>query len=172
MKLSANLRDGCTNQVISMEVPVIQNSLMPIPYVDSRWARPYVFRNIALYPLAEVSDVVSDFSKLVSYVNLSSISNNIDRYKDGLIKLIDEHIDSCNRLFFCDLLMYIDCLAYLCYASGFMSEEQILQNYASWTKFLVDNRKSSILCSTRCGAINYEGSDNERDLNSCFKSNK
>jgi hypothetical protein len=168
MRLSANLRDGYTSRVISMEIPVIQNPLLPVPYVDSRWAHPYVFRNVALYPLAEVNDVVNDFNKLVSYVNTSSIAIKIDRYKDGLLKLIDAHIARCGRLLFCDLLMYIDCLAYLCYASDLMTESQILQNYASWAKFVVDKRKSSILCSTRWGAVSFIGSENERDLKSCL----
>jgi hypothetical protein len=65
-------------------------------------------------------------------------------------------------------IMYIDCLAYLCYASDLMTESQILQNYASWAKFIVDRRKSSIQCSTRWGAVNFSGSQNEKDLYSCL----
>ena len=105
---------------------------------------------------------------VVSYVNTSSIAIKIDRYKDGLLKLIDAHSARCGRLLFCDMLMYIDCLAYLCYASDLMTESQILQNYASWAKFVVDKRKSSILCSTRWGAVSFIGSENERDLKSCL----
>ena len=71
MRLSANLKDGYTNRVISMEIPVIQNPLLPVPYVDSRWARPFVFRNVALYPLSEVKDVINDFNKLVYFVSSS-----------------------------------------------------------------------------------------------------
>lgn len=166
MKLLANLRDGYTSRVISMEVPIIQSPFLPIPYVDSRWARPFVFRDISLYPLAESNDVRTDFNKLVSYVNASSVSIKIDRYKDGLLKIVDEHITRCGRLLFCDLLMYVDCLAYLCYASDLMTEEQILQNYASWAKFVVDRRKNSIQCSSRWGAVSFCGSQNEKDLNS------
>ena len=77
MELTANLKDGYTNRVISMEIPIIQNPLLPVPYVDSRWARPHIFRNITLYPLAEVNDVVNDFNKLVSYVNTSSVTIKI-----------------------------------------------------------------------------------------------
>lgn len=168
MKLSATLKEGYTNRVISMEVPVVQSPFLPIPYVDSRWARPFVFRDISMYPLAEANDVTTDFSKLVSYVNNSSTSIKIDRYKDGLLKVIDEHISRCGRLLFCDLLMYVDCLAYLCYASDLMSESQILNNYASWAKFIVDKRKSSIKCSTRWGAVDFVGSQNEKDLKSCL----
>lgn len=168
MKLSATLKEGYTNRVISMEVPVVQSPFLPIPYVDSRWARPFVFRDVSMYPLAEANDVTTDFSKLVSYVNNSSTLIKIDRYKDGLLKVVDEHISRCGRLLFCDLLMYVDCLAYLCYASDLMSESQILNDYASWAKFIVDKRKSSIKCSTRWGAVDFVGSQNEKDLKSCL----
>ena len=166
MKLSANLKDGYTSRVISMEVPTIQSPFLPIHYVDSRWARPFAFRDISLYPLTEANEVTNDFNKLVYYVNASTISIKIDRYKDGLLKVVDEHISRCGRLLFCDLLMYVDCLAYLCYASDLMTESQILNNYASWAKFIVDKRKNSIKCSTRWGAVDFIGSQNERDLNS------
>ncbi|MBO5263079.1 MAG: hypothetical protein J6B18_02345 [Bacteroidaceae bacterium] len=168
MRLSANLKDGYATRSISLDVPTIQNPFLPIPYVDSRWARPYVFHNVSIYPLAEANDVPNDFSRLVSLVNTSSSSTPIDRYKDGLLKIVDEHIARCGRLLFCDLLMYVDCLAYLCYASDLMTEEQIQQNYASWAKYIVDKRKNSIQCSTGWGAVNFNGSENERDLNSCF----
>ena len=141
---------------------------MPIPYVDSRWARPFVFHNISLYPLAEANDVVNDFNRLVSLVNTSSLSAKIDRYKDGLLKIVDEHIARCGRLLFCDLLMYVDCLAYLCYASDLMTEEQIQLNYATWAKFIVNKRNNYIQCSTRWGATKFNGSENENDLNSCL----
>ena len=95
-------------------------------------------------------------------------SVKIEKYKDGLLKLIDEHISRCGRILFCDLLMYVDCLAYLCYASDLMTEEQIRSNYASWAKFVVDRRKNSVQCSGRWGISSFVGSNNERDLNSCF----
>ena len=168
MELSANLKEGYTTRTISLDVPVVQSPFMPIPYVDSRWARPFVFHNISLYPLAEANDVTNDFNRLISLVNTSSLSAKIDRYKDGLLKIVDEHINRCGRLLFCDLLMYVDCLAYLCYASDLMTEGQIQQNYASWTKYIVDKRKNYIQCSTRWGSVNFNGSENERDLNSCL----
>lgn len=168
MELSANLKEGYATRTISLDVPVVQSPFMPIPYVDSRWARPFVFHNISLYPLAEANDVANDFNKLVSFVNTSSLSAKIDRYKDGLLKIVDEHIARCGRLLFCDLLMYVDCLAYLCYASDLMTEGQIQQNYASWAKFIVNKRNNYIQCSTRWGATSFNGSENEKDLNSCL----
>ena len=168
MELTASLKDGWSSRTISMNVPIISNPLIPIPLVDSRWARPYVFRNVSQYPLAEASDVLTDFSKLVDFANHSSYSVKIDRYKDGLLKIVDEHIARCGRILFCDLLMYVDCLSYLCYASDLMTEEQIVDNYASWAKFIVDKRRSSVLSSTRWGATSFSGSDNEEDLSSCL----
>lgn len=168
MELRAILRDGGHSRNISMNVPMFSHPLMPIPMVDSRWARPYVFRDITIYPLAEASDVSNDFGRLVQLVNQSSMLNTMDRFKDGLLKIVEEHIARCGRVLFCDLLMYVDCLAYLCYASDLMTEEQILENYASWAKYVVDRKKANVYCSSRWGATSYVGSFNEEHLNSCF----
>lgn len=168
MRIAATLKDGFSTRTIAMEVPTVNHPFLPFPYVDSRWARPSVFHDISCYPLAEASDVQNDFSTLVNFANSSSKSSKIERYKDGLLKTIDAHISRCGRIIFCDLLMYVDCLAYLCYASDLMTEQQIKKNYASWAKFIVDSRKNSVMSSTRWGPTNFSNSDNERDLNSCL----
>ena len=168
MELRAILRNGGHSRNISMNVPMFFNPLSPTPMVDSRWARPYVFRDIWTYPLTTPSVVQNDFSRLVYFVNQSGFSNTMDRYLEGLLNIVDEHIARCSRIIFCDLLMYVDCLAYLCYASDFMTEEQILENYASWAKFVVDLRKVNIKSSTTWGITSYDGSSNEEHLNSCF----
>lgn len=168
MKLSANLKEGWSSRTITIDVPTVQSPFLPMPYVDSRWARPYVFHDVSIYPLAEAHDVPNDFNRLVALVNSSTSSVKIEKYKDGLLKLVDEHISRCGRVLFCDLLMYVDCLAYLCYASDLMTEEQIQSNYASWAKFVVDKRRSAVKCSGRWGVSNFAGSENERDLNSCL----
>ena len=168
MTLSATLKDGMSMRTISMEIPVVRNSFMPVPYVDSRWARPYVFRDLSRYPLAEVADVQNDFATLVNYVNSSVKTSNMERYKDGLLKTVDAHIARCGRVLFCDLLMYVDCLAYLCYASDLMTEQQINSNYSSWVKLVVESRRSSVMGSTQWGPTKFAGSDNERDLNGCI----
>ena len=168
MTLSAILKEGWSSRPISMDVPVLNHPLLPVPYVDSRWARPYVFHDIYQYPLSEFNEVENDFRTLVNYASSSSKSTPIEQFKDGLLQTIDAHISRCGRILFCDLLMYVDCLAYLCYASDLMTEEQISSSYASWVKFVVDNRRNSVMCSTRWGAMDYSGSKNESDLNSCF----
>ena len=168
MKLIANLKDDWSSRTITIDVPTVQSPFLPMAYVDSRWARPNVFHDVSIYPLAEAHDVPNDFNRLVALVNTSTSSVKIEKYKDGLLKLIDEHISRCGRILFCDLLMYVDCLAYLCYTSDLMTEEQIRSNYASWAKFVVDRRKNSVQCSGRWGISSFVGSNNERDLNSCF----
>lgn len=168
MELKAILKEGSSSRVISMDVPTISNFFIPNPIADSRWARPYQFRDVARYPLAEASDVSNDFRKLVNIVNESYAPNRIEQYKKGLLRLVDEHIARCGRLIFCDLVLYVDCLAYLVYASDLMTESQIVANYALWVKFVVDNRRPNILSSTKYGTVAFIGSDNERDLESCL----
>lgn len=168
MRISATLKDGQAMRPIVMDVPIFRHSFLPVPYVDSRWARPAVFHDITRYPLAETNDVQNDFSTLVNYVNNSSKNTRMEKFKDGLLQVVDAHISRCGRLLFCDLLMYVDCLAYLCYASDFMTEEQINESYASWVKYVVNNKKNAIMSSTRWGATTYSGSDNEMDLESCL----
>lgn len=169
MILSAMLKDGISPRQISIDVPIIQNQFQITPYVDYRWARPRVFHDAYTYPMAEADDAKKDFATLVNYANYSSRPNLIDKFKDGLMKSIDAHISRYGRILFCDLLMYVDCLAYVCYASGIMTETQIRSDYAAWAKYIVDYRKSSVMCSTKWGAKDYFGSENESDLNSCFK---
>lgn len=168
MKLIANLKEGWSSRIINIDVPVINHPLLPVPYVDSRWARPFVFRDVSRYPLSELESVKEDFNRYVSIVNNLSNSQKMERYKEGLLKIVDEHITRCGRVLFCDLLMYVDCLAYLCYASDLMTEEQIVSNYAHWAKYVVDRKSSFVLCSTKWGAVNFAGSENEQDLNSCL----
>ena len=168
MKLTATLKEGWSTKAISLEVPTISHPFLPLPYVDSRWVRPFVFHDISRYPLSDAREVQNDFTTLVNYANTSSKLFKSDRFKDGLLKTVDAHITRCGRVLFCDLLMYVDCLAYLCYASDSMTKQQILSNYPLWIKFIVDSRKGSVMSSTRWGATNYSGSDNERDLNSCL----
>ena len=169
MRLSASLREGATYRQIWMNVPTLSHPLLPTTYVDSLWARPYVFRDISLYPLSVPTDVSNDFQNLVRHVNNVSAPREIDRYKSGLVKIVDEHIERFGRLLFCDLLLYVDCLAYLCYSSDLMTESEILQEYSIWAKYIVDLRKSNIQCSSIWGASEFVGSFNENDLNSCLE---
>lgn len=168
MRISATLKEGWKTRSISMDVPTISHPLLPVTYVDSRWARPYIFHDISNYPLSETTDVQHDFSTLVNYTNASSKKSNIERYLEGLLKVVDDHISRCGRVLFCDLLMYVDCLAYLCFASDLMTEQQINEKYPYWVKSIVDNRKDSVMCSSRWGVTAYSGSHNEDDLNTCF----
>ena len=168
MELTAELRTRRGIKEVSINVPVISNALLPVPLVDSRWARPYVFRNVANYPLSEYVNTLNDYSRFIELVNATDAITDIERYKGALLKIVDEHIAKCGRLLFCDLLMYVDCVAYICYATDLMSESQIVDNYAHWVKYVVEKRRNSLYCSTRWGIGSFSGSMNEKDLDSCF----
>lgn len=168
MRITATIKEGWSTRPISLEVPTVQSPLMPAAFVDPRWVRPYVFHNFSIYPFSEATEVQKDFETLVNYVNSSARSSIMERYLDGLNKTVDSHIARCGRILFCDLLMYVDCLAYLCYASDLMTEKQINEKYPYWVKSIVDCKEQSVMCSTRWGAIPFSGSNNDSDLKSCF----
>lgn len=168
INISATLKDGFHSRFVSVNLPILQHPLLPSALVDPRWARPFVFQDFSHYPFSEVDDVKTDFSRYVSLVNTCNSYTTIGKYKEGLLKIVDEHIRKTGRLLFPDMLMYVDCLAYLCYASDFMSEEQIRENYAMWAKYVLDNRRTYIKSSTRWGINEFSGSQNEADLQSCL----
>ena len=163
---SAELKEREYMRPISFNIPVVYNNLSQETCADSRWARHNVYcNNLILYPLSEINEAYKDFKKLVDFVNASQLNEPIDRYKDGLLKIVDEHITKYGRLLFGDLLMYVDSLAYLCYSSDLMTEEIIQQNYASWVKFIVDKRKNSIMCKQQFIVGPFIGSKIEEDYN-------
>lgn len=165
MIISANLKEGYTTKAITLDIPTISNPMLPVSYVDPRWIRPYVFQNFSKYVFSEATDVPNDFVRLVNYVNIHSSSNKMDRFKAGLLDLVDEHIRNKGRLVFTDLLMYIDCLAYLSYAANLMTADQIRSNYAEWAEYVIANRRNYIKAATRWGPSEFSGSNNEADLN-------
>lgn len=168
MEITAFLKDGSTSRRISMDVPVINHPLMPLLFIDPRWARPVVFHDFANYVFAEANDVKNDFNNLVDCVNRASAGTTIDRYLAGLLAVVDNHIQRCGRLLFPDLLMYIDCMAYLCYASDLMTEKEVNANYVKWLKFVVDKYHSKLYASSMFGPQPFAGSKNERDYISCL----
>lgn len=168
MELTALLKEGTSSRHISMVVPIFTHPLLPPIYVDPRWARPNVFHNFADYVFAEKNDVENDFNNLVDCVNRASSGSFIDRYLTGLLAVVDNHIQRCGRLLFPDLLMYVDCMAYLCYASDLMTESEVNANYVKWLKFVVDKRRSYLYASSMFGPQAFAGSKNERDYNSCL----
>lgn len=168
MELTALLKEGTSSRHISMVVPIFTHPLLPLMYVDPRWARPNVFHNFADYVFAETNDVENDFNNLVDCVNRTSSGAVIDRYLAGLLAVVDNHIQRCGRLLFPDLLMYVDCMAYLCYASDLMTEREVNANYVKWLKFVVDKRRSYLYASSMFGPQPFAGSKNERDYISCL----
>lgn len=164
MIIQAILQENSIAKRISLDIPVISNPMLPVTYSDPRWARPPVFHDFSYYVFAEANDVPKDFQRLVHLVNESSGMNKMDKYKQGLLKLIDEHINIYGRLLFPDLLMFIDCFSYLCYASDLMSEDLIRDNYASWVRYVVCKRKDFIRSSIWGGDEDFIGSKSEVDL--------
>lgn len=168
MELIALLKEGDSIRKINMVVPIFTHPLLPPIYVDPRWARPAVFHSFADYLFAEINDVENDFNNLVDCVNQISSEFTINRYLAGLLAVVDDHIKRCGRLLFPDLLMYVDCMAYLCYASDLMTESEVNANYVKWLKFIVDKRRSNLYASTMFGKQPFAGSKNERDYISCL----
>ena len=168
MELSALLKEEGTTRRISMDVPLFNHPLIPIAMVDPRWARPTVFHNMANYPFDEAANVQADFNKLVDSVNQIQSKSVIDRYLAGLLRVVDSHYKQHRRVLFPDLLLYVDCMAYLCYASDFMTESEVNRNYVKWLKYVVDNRGSQLYASTMFGPCPFSGSQNESDYESCF----
>lgn len=170
LTITAYLKNSTGQRYLEFQLPTISSPLMhpAIPLVDPRWARPVEFRDFSNYVYDDVNNVKTDFGKLVSYVNRSSHPIQMMRYKEGLLQLVDEHISRCGRILFPDLLLYVDCLAYLCYGSDLKTESEIVQQYPSWIKYIVDIRKNNLYSSTRWGIGSFSGSQNERDYQRCL----
>lgn len=166
MLISVTLKEGMRERLISLNMPTLTLPPLSVNYYDPRWARPFVFWDFSSYPFAEAAEAHNDFNTLVNYVNRSSKTPQIERFKEGLTKLIDAHITRAGRILFCDLLMYVDSFAFLCYASDLMTEEEVQSNYAQWVNFLVKTKRSYLQSSTKYFAIPYEGSQAESDLRS------
>lgn len=168
MELTAVLKENGRSRMVSFELPTVVNQMFNVTLVDPRWCRPFPLQDPSHYPWAGPANVSNDFARYVQLVNMSTKSTQIERFKDGLLKIADEHIAKYRRLLFCDLLHYVDCMAYLCYASDLMTEQQVAANYALWAKFAVDSKGAFIQASTRFGGVSFCGSANESDLLDCL----
>lgn len=168
MEITALLKDGTSIRRISMVVPIFNHPFLPPMYVDPRWARPSVFHSFADYVFPEINDVKNDFNNLVDCVNRTPSKTTIERYLLGLLEVVDNHIKRCGRILFPDLLMYVDCMAYLCYASDLMTESEVNAYYVKWLKYVVDKRRSNLYGSSMFGPQPFAGSKNERDYISCL----
>ena len=74
-------------------------------------------------------------------VNKSNTINDNDVFfclGQGLFSVVSAHINRCGRLLFQDLLLYMDCFAYLLKATGY-ADSEIKRVYPIVTKQIVDH---------------------------------
>ena len=164
MNVSFSLPVNGSIRYFSYEIDTIRSPFIPISYVDPRSFRPYVFHDFSIYVYEEVPSFNVDFQKMVRYANSSTKISTIDKLKDALKKIVDDHIRQCNRIIFNDLLMYVDCMAYMCLGSRIKTEYEVRQEYASWAKMIVDSKINYVQAAVKWGPTTYKGSQNEKDL--------
>ena len=102
MKISATLKDGWKTRTISMNLPILEHPLLPVTYVDSRWARPAVFHDIFKYPLSEPTSVQDDFNTIKSFGIFDNLNNGFDfimRRTDWVPYVYENLKDSNNPLY-------------------------------------------------------------------------
>lgn len=91
-----------------------------------------------------IDDFIADCQKQV--IAMAESGKGLDKLNlhiGGLMVSVMDHLSYCGRLIFGDLLIYVDCFAYLLIADGF-SEDEILQIYPKITKTIVDFYPESI----------------------------
>lgn len=164
---SFKLVENGTTKQFSYDIPTLSHPMLPFSYVDPRGVRPYVFHDFSRYVFEEAPDFPTDFQRFVQLANTSSSYSRIERFKNALLKICDEHIKRCNRLVFSDLLMYVDCMGFACLATGEMNSSTVKSNYGKWAKMVVDQRGYYVKSSTHFGPGQFQGSQNQEDLLSC-----
>lgn len=166
MLVTFKLYENGTYRQYSYDVPTLSNAFLPISYIDPRRIRPFTFHDFSNYTFEEAPDFNVDLQRLVQLANSSIKPKRIDRLKDSLCTVVSEHIKRCNRVLFNDLLMYVDCLGFICVATGEMESYDVSSEYPKWAKMLVDKYGSYVKCSTKFGPVPFKGSMNDRDLQS------
>lgn len=169
MLVSFKLYENGKYRQYSYDVPTLSNTLLPISYVDPRKIRPFTFHDFYYYPFEEAPDFNVDIQRLVQLINSSIKPQRINKFKDSLCTIVNEHIRRCNRVLFNDLLMYIDCLGYICLAIGEMTSYEVASEYPKWAKMLVDKYGTYVKCSSQFGPVAFNGSKNDQDLQSLLK---
>ena len=165
---SFKLTENGVSRPYSCDIPTLSHPMLPFSYIDPRGIRPFVFHDFSRYVFEEAPDFPMDFQRFVQLANSSSAYTRIERFKDALLKICDEHIGRCQRLVFTDLLMYVDCMCFVCLACGEMNTGLIKNNYGKWAKMVVDKRGYYIKSSTHFGPGQFNGSQNQEDLLSCL----
>ena len=112
---------------ISFKLPTsssfaITNQYRPNLYSDS------ILPIVDVQAGEEVRDFYNDCNNILSAASQSS-EEGVDALVDGLIAVINAHIARCGRLIFGDLMIYIDCWAYILKGAG-VSDEDVRDYYS------------------------------------------
>ncbi|MDE5877141.1 MAG: hypothetical protein K2H47_06570 [Muribaculaceae bacterium] len=75
--------------------------------------------------------------QLIAMSKIPETDTELDRHIGGLMAVVMEHLSRNKRIFFGDLLIYIDCFSLLLKAAGF-DEAEIRNIYPRVTKTIVD----------------------------------
>lgn len=87
------------------------------------------------------SEFVKDCENQVLVASRSSKADIVDAHVDGLLDSVNSHINRCGRLFFNDLLLYVDCFAYLLKGHGY-SDDFIKKKYIETVKKIVREKNN------------------------------
>lgn len=82
-------------------------------------------------------EFVQDCQYIVNKSNTIPTEDTFTSLGQGLMHIVCNHLDIYGRILFMDLLIYMDCFAYLLKATGF-SETEIKRVYPIVTKQIVD----------------------------------
>jgi hypothetical protein len=83
------------------------------------------------------NEFIQDCQNIVNKSNTISDDDVFFCLGQGLMNVVSNHINRCGRLLFQDLLIYMDCFAYLLKAAGY-ADSEIKRVYPIITKQIVD----------------------------------
>ena len=83
------------------------------------------------------AEFIQDCQNIVNQSNTISDNDVFFCLGQGLFAVVAAHINRCGRLLFQDLLLYMDCFAYLLKATGY-ADSEIKRVYPIVTKQIVD----------------------------------
>ena len=97
-----------------------------------------MFSQIVIPQNGETEDeFIQDCQNIVNKSNTISDNDVFFCLGQGLITVVSAHINRCGRLLFQDLLLYMDCFAYLLKATGY-ADSEIKRVYPIIAKQIVD----------------------------------
>lgn len=142
---SFNFSKSGINKILNFSVPsqngfVITNAYCPVELL--RGSGPFAALMTPITGEAE-NEFRTDCQNQIMATCRSFKSDLWQAHLDGLHSAVNAHIQRCGRLIFNDLLIYVDCFAYLVKAHGY-SESDIKYQYPRIVKCIVDNKASYV----------------------------